>query len=263
MDAILRTATSKQFEGKHGRFDRILCLGDVLERGTDPRSVLATLRRLSEMYPVESVMGNHDEAFLYGRFLSGSSMESAAAHDALGERDLEFFARNEDGSFGRQEFVDRSKGILCVHGGPLDPERITPKMPECLWLYQKTWQRLSPEWRDHITQYGYNYSPDLAFEAAQELLRRPLIFCGHQHTEAAIERLDSRVRNIMPRLQRTEERMADAVLRCRVIHIRPDAGYIIRVGLAGPQGSYGAREIPHFALADHDSRTVRLFSIGS
>ena len=76
LDTILEIATSDDFTKKYGSFDRIINLGDLLERGKNPKQVLDKLDSLSKNYKIISVMGNHDEAFLYKRPISGSSIES-------------------------------------------------------------------------------------------------------------------------------------------------------------------------------------------
>jgi len=128
LDAILEIVTSDDFTKQYGIFDRIINLGDVLERGSNPKQALTRLNSLKKNYPIISVMGNHDEAFLYKRPVSGSSLESWAAHAALKDDDLSFFSQNKDGTFGQQQFVDTKNNLLCVHGGPLDPTKIMPKM---------------------------------------------------------------------------------------------------------------------------------------
>ena len=85
---ILKITTSQEFKRKYGKFTRIINLGDVLERGTHPKEVLSSFCSLEKNYTVISVMGNHDEAFLYNRPVSGSSFESLNAHKVLTAEDL-------------------------------------------------------------------------------------------------------------------------------------------------------------------------------
>ena len=143
LDAILNLTTSANFTKKYGKFSRVINLGDLLERGVEPKNVLVKMKELSESYPLLSVMGNHDESFLYGINLEGSSTKSMSEHRALEEKELEFFAKNIDGTRGIREDIDKKNRLVCVHGGPLDPKKIMPDVPENEWLYQKTWQRLS------------------------------------------------------------------------------------------------------------------------
>jgi len=127
INTIIDLTTSLDFKNKYGEISRIINLGDVLGRGTHPKQVLEKMKALSKNYPVISVIGNHDEAFLYGRHVTGSSIESISVHDSLIEEDLEFFKKNRDDTYGQQEFLDKKTGLVCVHGGPLDPKKITPK----------------------------------------------------------------------------------------------------------------------------------------
>ena len=72
LDTILDIASSLEFTKKYGTFSRIINLGDVLERGTHPKEVLSRLKSFETNYPLFSVMGNHDEAFLYNRLVGGA-----------------------------------------------------------------------------------------------------------------------------------------------------------------------------------------------
>jgi predicted MPP superfamily phosphohydrolase len=80
LNTIMKLVTSIDFKKKYGEISRIINLGDVLERGTHPKQVLEKMMTFSKNYQVISVIGNHDEAFLYGREVSGSSLESVYAH---------------------------------------------------------------------------------------------------------------------------------------------------------------------------------------
>jgi predicted MPP superfamily phosphohydrolase len=111
LESIISIATSSEFTKSYGNFSRIINLGDVLERGTHPKQVLDKLKSLEKNYPLVSVMGNHDEAFLYKRIVSGSSIESIIAHEDLSPDDLSFFPQNKDGTFGNQLFLDKKKWI--------------------------------------------------------------------------------------------------------------------------------------------------------
>jgi len=179
LDTIIDLITSKNFQKKYGEVSRIINLGDVLERGTHPKQVLDTMAILSKNFPVISVMGNHDEAFLYRRQVSGSSLQSIEAHNYLTKKDLEFFKKNKDETFGQQEFLDKKASLVCVHGGPLDPKKITPKNagPEA-WLYQKSWQRLSEENYEFFSHYGYQYTASSAFKEAKIKVENPIILAS-------------------------------------------------------------------------------------
>jgi len=263
LDIIIDLVTSADFKIKYGEISRILNLGDVLERGTNPKQVLEKIMELSKNYPVVSVIGNHDEAFLYGRVVSGSSIESTSAHDSLTEEDLGFFKKNKDDTFGDQEFLDKRTSLLCVHGGPLDPKKITPKDAGSeAWLYQKSWQRLSDQNYESFTYYGYQYTASSAFTEAKTKLENPLILCGHQHIEAAIRQNKRGIQEIHSAVKPQTEKIGNLTLEKREILIEPDSSYLVRVGLAGPEGYYGTgTPIPHFGIVQHNPKKVILFGI--
>ena len=263
LEIILKITTSREFQSKHGKFSRILNLGDVLERGTNPKQVLKKLQELSQQYKIESVMGNHDEAHLYGRKVSGSSLESLDAHFNLETNVLEFFENNKDGTFGRQEFIDTKNNMICVHGGTLDPKKITPKdTAEESWLYQKTWQRLSEEDFEFFSYSGYHYKASSAFSEVKKHLDNFVILCGHQHKEGAIEEFDGKTLNLLPKINPKKEKISDYTLEKKEIPLEDEKSYIIRVGLGGPEGYYGTgMSRPHFGIVDNNAKFVSLFSV--
>lgn len=259
---ILDIVTSKDFIHKYGEFSRILCLGDILERGTQPKEVLSLLLEFSKQYDLQYVMGNHDEAFLYGRQITGSSLESIDAHNKLNEEDLAFFPKNNDNTFGKQQLIDRKNKLFCVHGGPLDPNKIMPKDGQNSWLYQKTWQRISEEDYEFFSYSGYHYKAISAFNEVKKYFNNFLIFCGHQHIEGLIQYEYNKTRNLLPHIQSETEKIAGRTLNKRELSINPEKSYIVRVGMAGPEGYYGkGLTKPHFCIADYDQKVIRLFSI--
>lgn len=263
LDTILEIATSNNFTKKYGSFDRIINLGDVLERGNNPRQVLTRLDSVKKNYPLVSVMGNHDEAFLYKRLVSGSSLESWAAHAALKDEDLLFFPQNKDGTFGQQQFIDTKNNLVCVHGGPLDPTKIMPKnaYDEETWMYQRTWQRLSEEEFEFFSYSGYHYKASSAFGEVKSQIDNFVILCGHQHMEAALAQ-DGEISNILPSLKVTEEKLSDFILTKKEIEIDKSKNYLIRLGLGGPSGYYGVgAPKPHFGIVQHNPKKVILFTV--
>ena len=263
LDTILDIATSDDFTKKYGNFDRIINLGDLLERGNNPRQVLAKLDYLKKNYPIVSVMGNHDEAFLYKRRISERSLESWAAHQALKENDLTFFQQNKDGSFGRQQFIDTKNNLVCVHGGPLDPQKITPKnvYDEEIWLYQRTWQRLSEEDFEFFSYSGYHYKAKSAFDEGKNRLGNFVILCGHQHKEAVLVQ-NEQIHDVFSQLMVTHDKISDFVLEKREIEIVKSNNYLIRFGLGGPSGYYGVGSAqPHFGIVQYNPNKVTLFSV--
>lgn len=260
LETILDLANSSEFQSQYGKFSRIINLGDLLERGTSPKQVLQKMNELSKSYPMLSVMGNHDEGFLYKKFLSGSSYASIKEHELLSEKDTEFFKQNKDGTFGAQYCIDKKTNLFCVHGGPLDPNKIT-KNGDDPWLCQRTWQRLSEEDFEFYSYSGYHYKAESAFSEAKTELDDFIILCGHQHMEAAIRQSKSEITNVLPFRYETEK-LDKYVLRKRQILIEKNCNYLVRVGLGGPQGYYGggfAR--PHFGIIQDDPKTVVLFEL--
>ncbi|MDH3676778.1 MAG: metallophosphoesterase [Nitrosopumilus sp.] len=264
INRIIELTSSIDFKKRYGKFSRIINLGDVLERGSHPKQVLKKMMVLSQKYPLISVMGNHDEAFLYGRRVSGNSWESLSAHDSLIEEDLEFFKKNQDDTYGQQEFLDRKTGIVCVHGGPLDPKKITPKDANLeAWFYQKSWQRLS-ETEEFFSPYGYHYTASSAFLETKTNVKNPIILCGHQHIETAIKQNKDEIKEILSITKLETEKLSKFIVEKKEILIKSDNSYLIRVGLGGPEGYYGTEEaMTHFGIIQDDPKKVILFGIKS
>lgn len=263
LETILKIASSDDFTKKYGSFERIINLGDLLERGNNPKQVLARLESLKKNYPIISVMGNHDEAFLYKRPVSGSSLESWSAHQELQNDDLSFFAQNKDDTFGQQQFIDSKNKLVCVHGGPLDPKKITPKNAcgDEIWLYQRTWQRLSEEEFEFFSFSGYHYNASSAFDEAKNHLGNFVILCGHQHEEAAFMQ-NKKIHNLFPKLKEKHEKVSDYTLGKKEMEIDKSSNYLVRLGLGGPSGYYGVGEAkPHFGIVQYNPRKVTLFRV--
>jgi predicted phosphodiesterase len=262
LETILGVATSKEFTKKYGTFSRIINLGDVLERGTSPKQTLSRLKSLQASYPLYSVMGNHDEGFLTNTMIGGSSLESIDAHAKLNQEDISFFKQNKDGTFGTREYIDKKNGLFCVHGGPLDPNKIMPKnVADEAWLYQRSWQRLTEEDFEYFSHYGYHYTPKSAFNEAKNHVQNHIILCGHQHMEEAIMQ-DGTIQHIYPSLKLNKEKISGHVLQNKEIEIDSSNNYLIRLGVGGPEGYYGVGEpFPHFAIVQYDPKKVILFTV--
>ena len=263
LNLILKVVTSNEFKEKYGAFSRILNLGDVLERGTHPKQVLKELKNLQKNYPVISVMGNHDEAFLYDRRVSGSSLESLDAHSSLTETDTDFFQKNKDDSYGQQEFVDQKNGLICVHGGPLDSNKITPLDAGTeAWLYQKSWQRLSEEDFEFFSYAGFHYKASSAFSEAKTLLDNSVILCGHQHLEAALKQDKEGIFEILSTTKLQEEKLSTFTVEKKEFEIEDNCNYLIRLGLGGPEGYYGiGASKPHFGIIQYNPKKIVLFTV--
>ena len=261
LELILDIASSDDFIKKYGNYSRIINLGDILERGTHPKEVISKLQSLEKNYPVVSVMGNHDEAFLYNKLIGASSIESMDAHAKLNDDDIAFFRKNNDGTFGQQLYADKKNKLLCVHGGPLDPQKITPKNAnDESWLYQRSWQRLTPEDFEFFSYAGYHYKASSAFSEAKNN-QSHVILCGHQHAETALVQ-DGEIREIYSSLKVTQEKTSVYHLEKREIEINPSHNYLIRLGLGGPAGKYGGgHEDPHFGIVQYDPKKILLFTV--
>lgn len=263
LDAIIDTVSNAEFVKKYGSFSRIINLGDLLERGIYPKQVISRLQSLEKNYPIFSVMGNHDEGFLSGKKVSASSFESMDAHEKLSDEDLSFFKQNDDGTFGSQEYVDTKNGLFCVHGGPLDPQKITPKNADSeAWLYQRNWQRLTDEGFEFFSYHGYHYTASSAFDEVQKHVKNHIILCGHQHMETAITHQEGKIREIYSQIKPKNEKIAGHVLESKEIEIDQTSDYLIRLGLGGPAGYYGVgSSVPHFAIIQYDPKKVILFTV--
>ena len=89
-----------------------------------------------------------------------------------------------------------------------------------------------------------------------------MILCGHQHTEAAIIQNKKGIREIHSKVKPQSERLGNFVLEKREILIEPGSSYLIRVGLAGPEGYYGTGSAtPHFGIVSYNPKKVVLFGI--
>lgn len=263
LEIILDISSSTEFTKKYGSFSRVINLGDLLERGAYPKQVLTKMKSLEKNYKLYSVMGNHDEAFLYKKKVSGSSFESLDAHELLDKDDLSFFKENKDGTFGQQEFIDIKNGLFCVHGGPLDPKKITPQDAESneSWLCQRTWQRLTEEDFEFFSNSGYHYKASSAFQEVKKKVRDHIIFAGHQHLETVIVNNDA-IREIHSKIKPKHQKISRFIIESREIEIEPENNYLIRLGIGGPAGYYGGGySTPHFAIVEYNPKKVILFTI--
>ena len=262
-NAIIDTVSSQEFVKQYGAFSRIINLGDILERGNNPIEVISKLKSLQQSYPIHSILGNHDDGFLTGKKVSASSFESMDAHQKLTLEDLSFFKQNKDGTFGNLEYIDKTNELFCVHGGPLDPKKITPKNAnDEAWLYQRNWQRLTDEGFEFFSYSGYHYTASSAFDEVKNHVKNHIILCGHQHMETAISHQDGKVKEIYSEIKPKQEKIGDHILERREIEIQDKTDYIIRLGLAGPAGYYGVgKAVPHFGIIQYNPKKVILFNV--
>ncbi len=234
LDEILRLARSEDFSGRYGPLARIVNLGDVMERGHSPGEVVDRLESLSD---VESILGNHDEAFLGRIPVSGSDIESELAHEEYRKTGrYEGFFRG----MGKY-FVDTENRIYAVHGGPIDPCAIAPPGAVGVeaWLYSRPWQRISDVGMRYVDGSGYHYLPADAFDAVRPTLGATgfAVVCGHEHDEAVYREKGGLVEALQD-IPEVTLSLSGREVREKRLPVEGDACYLIRLGIAGPEG-YG------------------------
>jgi hypothetical protein len=234
LEEILGLAFCGDFSRRYGPLEGAINLGDVMERGYSPARVI---RRLMGLEGLESILGNHDEAFLYGIPVSGSDLRSERAHEEYrktGEHEM-FFA-----GMGKY-YVDKEHGLYAVHGGPIDPCVITPSGAHGVeaWLYTQPWQRISA--CRYVDSSGYHYLPEDAFDAVRPTFGGPgfAIVCGHEHYEAAYRQKGGVVEDVLGSLKASSFEMGGRRVNEKALPIDDGASYLVRLGIAGPEG-YGS-----------------------
>lgn len=224
LEAIISITADKRFTRKHSKVEKILNLGDTIERGYHPREVVDKLRELETMLPVISLRGNHDEARLLNRLVSGSDVRSREAH-ANTDAYIPFLRALPDC------YLDRTDRILAVHGGPIDPSALGDD-----WLYHRSWQRISS--RSYLSASGYHYTPREAFERVKKTYGEGyVILCGHDHDEAAYS---DRSGDLLEVMHAEQSRYAGYGVMSKWITRNPSSSYLVRVGIAGPEGYHSA-----------------------
>ena len=235
LDEILRLARGEDFSGRYGPIDRIVNLGDAVERGHSPGEVIDRLEGLDN---VESILGNHDEAFLYRIPVSGSDVDSELAHEEYREtgRHEKFFR-----GMGKY-YVDTGARLYAVHGGPIDPCVIAPSGSAGVeaWLYSQPWQRISDIGIRYVDGSGYHYLPADAFDAVRPAFGGPgfAIVCGHEHEEAVYREKGGVVDDLLGELEQGTVPLSGLEVREKRLPLEGDSNYLIRLGIAGPEG-YG------------------------
>ena len=230
IEAVASCIRDPAFAKNFGPVDGIMNLGDLVHRGIAPRETLECFRSLSREYPVVSVLGNHDHAFIHGIIVSGSDNASSLRHEQLrGSPLLSIF----DGM--PMEWVDRQ--MLFVHGGPLELGNQTLRL--------KCWQRLSHEAGDFFT--GYHYTASMAFEA---LAARGIshMCCGHQHRHICCRKTVTGIIRQPLAFTKSGTDQGAGGLHLEHSRIALDVPTILRVG-----GCHGPE--PEFAYTDFSSFT--------
>jgi len=250
LEAILLITADKRFARKYSKTELILNLGDTVERGYHPGEVIDKLLELEKTAPIISLRGNHDEALLLGRPVSGSDSSSRQAH-ANSDAYASFLKNLPDC------YLNEDNRILAVHGGPIDPHKLGDD-----WLYQRIWQRISS--RSYLDASGYHYTPQEAFEYLKKNYGEWYItLCGHDRDASAYS---DRGGSLLETMQVERGRYAGYEVTSRWITRDPRASYLVRVGIAGPEGyhRFGLKR-SHFGLISlRDSRErIELFSFAS
>lgn len=259
LDQILAIAYDEGFSRRYGPVRKVVNLGDVMERGYHPGEVVDRLRRLKN---VESILGNHDEAFLRSVRLSGNDMTSIIAHESYRKSDKyqDFFR-----GMGLY-YVDTASRLYAVHGGPVDPCAITPEhIPdEEAWLFSQTWQRISDTGYRYVDASGFHYLPRDAFDVVKVAFDGPgyVIVCGHEHEEAAYRQRDDTIEDILRQLETSDVKIGGRVVEEKHLSIEDGDSYLIRLGLAGPEGYAGLYGFDrcHFGVLSEDGRELSLLS---
>jgi hypothetical protein len=234
LEAILRLSGDSAFTERYGPVERVLNLGDVVERGYNPCEVIDRLKTVPDL---TSILGNHDEAFVWSVNVSGSDARSVAAHETCRRRgDWRGFF--EGMPVAR---IDREERLFAVHGGPLDPGGLCAGIFDrtTLWLSSQTWQRLSRAGRSYFDPNGYHYTPEQAFDAVRDILGQGFaIVCGHEHAEAAFAEKDGKAEDVLFSLETVAFAAGGRRVEEKRIALRDDTNYLVRLGLAGPAGYY-------------------------
>ena len=233
LNTIIDVINNPGFIKRYGSVNTILNLGDTVGRGYHPVKVTERLIELGKQINIVSIMGNHDESFLYDWPVSGDDAESIKAHEEL---NLDFLKDL------RQYYIDHNKKILAVHGGPLNPDRIAPHGLEDYdkWHYQRTWQRISKYEYEYLDNSGYHYIPKNAFIHARDFLDNGfIIFCGHQHIEAIYRNMGEKVDCLSEdKMEVRKETYGRYTVQVKEFEREKEINYLIRVGIAGPEGYY-------------------------
>jgi predicted phosphodiesterase len=238
---IFECAASPEFEERFGKVKKVINLGDVMGRGYFPAKVIEFIKNLD--MEVVSILGNHDESIIYDWNVSGDDYIAARIHEEFKEKreHWDYFEGLED------KHIDTEKNLLCIHGGPIDPDSISPEGLSAYnrWLYQRTWQRLERE-NSYFNPYtGFRYTPKMAFEHAKRTLTSQvkegeyvLIFCGHQHREAVYQEKEEEIKNIHGLIKTKQASIGCGAntLHFSDFSLEKKSSYLIRFGIAGPIG---------------------------
>ena len=235
LDLLLKISADQAFVERFGAVEKIINLGDTVERGYNPCEIIDRLGSLNNLI---SVLGNHDEAFICQTPVSGSNEESETAHQECRRKEIwrDFFESTH------LYWTDENERIYAVHGGPIDPGSITPKDADGLtaWLHSMTWQRISREGGRYFDWSGYHYSPEDAFAQVRKVLKPGfIIICGHEHSEAAYMEEDSgAAADILHSIAKATFQVRGKRIEEKSLALEEGRNYLVRLGIAGPAGYY-------------------------
>jgi hypothetical protein len=234
LEAILRLSGDEAFTERYGHVERVLNLGDVVQRGYNPCEVIDRMKGIPNL---TSVVGNHDEAFVWSVTVSGSDARSMAANEMCHRRG------GWQGFFqGMPVFhIDKEERLYAVHGGPLNPVWLCDGLFDqtTMWLNSQTWQRISRSGRSYFDMNGYHYTPEQAFDAVRDVLGCGFaIICGHEHVEAAFAEKEGKVEDILYGLEMVAFAAGSRRVEEKKIVLRDETNYLVRLGIAGPAGYY-------------------------
>ncbi|MCE8427294.1 MAG: metallophosphoesterase family protein [Candidatus Methanoperedens sp.] len=245
LNTIIEIIADPEFIKKYGSVNKIINLGDTIGRGYYPVEVILRLIELGNEISLYTIMGNHDEAFLFNWPISGDDEECIKAHEdfkikSSGNKSLKTcieFLKDLP-----QYYLDEDEKILAVHGGPLDPEKIAPPgiAGYNKWPYQRTWQRISEHKYEYLNDYGYHYIPDNAFLHARDFFDGNfMILCGHQHTEAIYKNNGVNTERVsLDHMRVRKENLGGHEVHVKELDIDQNMNYLVRVGIGGPAGYY-------------------------
>lgn len=242
LKTIFECVSSREFEERFSPVKKVINLGDVVGRGYSPGEVIEFIENLD--VKVISILGNHDESVMYDWAVSGDDFYATRIHDDFKQK-KEHWKYFEDMG---QLYLDVEKHLLCVHGGPIDPESISPPglSDYGRWLYQRTWQRLDPANSYYNPYTGFRYTPEMAFDHAKKILAKEakeemdniLIFTGHQHREAVYQKKGKEIKNIHALIKSNVDTItcSNRSINFSEFIVENDTSYLVRFGIAGPIG---------------------------
>lgn len=151
------TALDAALEAAKGRWERAICLGDIVGYGPDPNEVIDRVRALDAL----TIRGNHDKA--------GSGLESAEDFNPIA-RSAALWTRNQLRPENREYLINLPTGPLAVNGISL----------------------VHGAFRD---EDEYLFAPAQALDSLLEAPSR-VTFFGHTHLQGGFTLRDNQVQSL-------------------------------------------------------------------